>query len=306
MGDTLEIFGNEYENVAGFKVKDSNGNVLIYTRGGGGGYVTQDANGNIILPDEGDGDGGGSSAQIKTGTFTGNDGNVIQIPCSFAPDLIYIRGDLTGSTSLRGICSVTIVKDVEMIVTADSSTSASEEYLLVGMHGITGYNTNTSYPYATYANGILSIDTVQNSGTARWNSTITYSYKLVKWGDGSTSGIPLNTQLVDFTACTKDYAINTQGELTPQEWYYATDFVPVASDMTFSYTAGTWTYIVFYNSSQSFISYISVQTDGTVDSSDSNTSHGTLSGSKIPSTAAYVRMSGTYPDDSKISLIRTA
>lgn len=36
MGDTLEIFGNEYENVAGFKVKDSNGNTLTYTRGGGG------------------------------------------------------------------------------------------------------------------------------------------------------------------------------------------------------------------------------------------------------------------------------
>ena len=306
MGDTLEIFGNEYENVAGFKVKDSNGNVLTYTRGGGGGYVTQDANGNIILPDEGDGGGSGSSAQTKTGTFTGNDGNIIQIPCNFAPDLIYIRGDLTASASLRGICSITIIKDTAIYVTADSSTSSTEEYLLFGAHGITGYNTNTTYPYATYANGVLSVDTVTNSGTSRWNSSVTYSYKFVKWGGDSTPGIPLNTQLIDFTACTKDYAINTQGELVSQEWYYATDFVPVASDMTFSYTAGTWTYIAFYNSSQSFISYISVQADGTVDSSDSNTSHGTLSGSKIPSTAEWIRMSGTYPDDSKMSLIRTA
>lgn len=35
MGDTLEIFGKEYTNVAGFKAKDSSGNTLTYTRGGG-------------------------------------------------------------------------------------------------------------------------------------------------------------------------------------------------------------------------------------------------------------------------------
>lgn len=180
MGDTLEIFGNEYENVAGFKVKDANGNVLTYTRGGGGGYVTQDANGRIILPSTGSG-GGGTSSQTTAGTFTGNDANVIQIQCDFAPDLIYIRGDLTTSASLRGICSVTIIRDTAMYVTADSSTSASDEYLLFAAHGIIGYNTDTTYPYATYANGILSIDTIQNSGTARWNSAVTYNYKLVKW-----------------------------------------------------------------------------------------------------------------------------
>lgn len=37
MGDTLEIFGKEFTNVAGFKAKDENGNTLIYTRGGSGG-----------------------------------------------------------------------------------------------------------------------------------------------------------------------------------------------------------------------------------------------------------------------------
>lgn len=39
MSDTLEIFGNEYENVAGFKVKDENGNELTYTKDGGGSNV---------------------------------------------------------------------------------------------------------------------------------------------------------------------------------------------------------------------------------------------------------------------------
>lgn len=36
MGDTLEIFGKEFTNVAGFKAKDDNGNTLTYTRGGSG------------------------------------------------------------------------------------------------------------------------------------------------------------------------------------------------------------------------------------------------------------------------------
>ena len=40
MGDTLEIFGKEFTNVAGFKAKDENGNTLIYTRGGSGGGGT--------------------------------------------------------------------------------------------------------------------------------------------------------------------------------------------------------------------------------------------------------------------------
>lgn len=34
MSETLAIFGNEYENVAGIKVKDTNGNTLTYTIGG--------------------------------------------------------------------------------------------------------------------------------------------------------------------------------------------------------------------------------------------------------------------------------
>lgn len=42
MGDTLEIFGKEYTNVAGFKAKDSSGNTLTYTRGGGGGGTTEE------------------------------------------------------------------------------------------------------------------------------------------------------------------------------------------------------------------------------------------------------------------------
>lgn len=152
-----------------------------YEGGGGSLVITDVSNTSGTTAEISVGGSSGGSAQTETGTFVGNDANVITIACDFAPDLIYIRGDLTTSASLRGICSITIIKDTAIYVTADSSTSASDEYLLFGAHGITGYNTNTTYPYATYSNGILSVDTVQNSGTARWNSSVTYSYKLIGW-----------------------------------------------------------------------------------------------------------------------------
>lgn len=149
--------------------------------GGGGSLVITDVSNTSGTTAEISVGGSSGSVQTETGTFVGNDANVITISCDFAPDLIYIRGDLTSSASLRGICSITIIKDTAIYVTADSSTSATDEYLLFVAHGITGYNTDTTYPYATYANGILSVDTVMNSGTARWNSAVTYSYKLIGW-----------------------------------------------------------------------------------------------------------------------------
>lgn len=46
--------------------------------------------------------------------------------------------------------------------------------------------------------------------------------------------------------------------------------------------------------------------DGTPDPNDSNTGHGTLSGSKIPAGAAYARLCGTWYDSAHMSLVRTA
>ena len=36
MSDTLKVFSTVYPDVTGIKVHDANGNVLVYTRGGGG------------------------------------------------------------------------------------------------------------------------------------------------------------------------------------------------------------------------------------------------------------------------------
>lgn len=124
--------------------------------------------------------GGGSSAQTATGTVTGSGTIQLQISCQFAPDLIYVYGDLSGSASYRGIVSFTIIKDTMLIITNDGSTSGTSEVLYEAEYGIAGYGSSSS-PHATYSNGTLTLDVITDSSSSRFNSSITYSYKLVKW-----------------------------------------------------------------------------------------------------------------------------
>ncbi len=125
----------------------------------------------------------GGSVLTETGTFSGSGGITAQISCNFAPDLIYIFGDLSSSTSLRGVISLTILKDIALYMTSDVSQSAIQENLYRAVHGISSYNENNQNdePYASYSNGVLSINTVENTSTARFASGVTYSYKLVGW-----------------------------------------------------------------------------------------------------------------------------
>lgn len=124
--------------------------------------------------------GGGSSVQTKTGTVTGEGSITLDIPCDFAPDLIYVYGDMSASANNRGVVSITILKDVFAYMSNDSSTSNTNENFTVGDHSISGYG-DTSNVYATYSNGTLTIDTVNNTSARRFRSGQTYNYRLVKW-----------------------------------------------------------------------------------------------------------------------------
>lgn len=146
---------------------------------GGGGSVTQDANGYIVLPSTGGG-GGGGSAQTATGTFSGNGTINASISCSFAPDLILVHGDLSGTASLRGVVHFLIIKDTESLQVVDGSNSAYSPSLYNEVYGISGYG-GTAYPYATYSNGSLTLTMVQDTSSTRWTSGVTYNYTLVKW-----------------------------------------------------------------------------------------------------------------------------
>lgn len=131
---------------------------------------------------QGTASGGGSALATETGTFTGSGGNTAQLACAdFAPIAVYVCTDeIPEDPSLRGIISFTIVKDSSLYVTADSSTSQAVEYLLYSMYNFTDYNAaDTENPHATYSNGVLTLDTVYNSGTARFASGVTYYYTLI-------------------------------------------------------------------------------------------------------------------------------
>lgn len=126
--------------------------------------------------------GGGSPVQIATGTVSGSGTNTLQIPCDFAPDLIYVRGDMTGDASLRGCTLFLIIKDTYLQANIDSSSSNTEEYIFWNDYSITGYSGNdASMPYGEYASGNVNLYMVSTSSSARFNSAVTYTYKFVKW-----------------------------------------------------------------------------------------------------------------------------
>lgn len=175
-GATASVTPSEVVAGQGFSVKlkapaGYNLNNVTVTMGG------VDITEQVFTPDE-QGGGGGSSGQSATGTFTGNNGITVQIPCSFEPDLIRVYGDLSGDVANRGITSLTIVKDDVMVVISDTSTSKTSESMAYSVsHGMVGYN-DTSNPHASYSDGVLTIDMVTNTSSYRFTSGITYTYKL--------------------------------------------------------------------------------------------------------------------------------
>lgn len=118
--------------------------------------------------------------------------------------------------------------------------------------------------------------------------------------------IPIGVELIDYTATTKDKGINSSGEVEPAEWFYVSDYTPIESSMTFSYRNSQWYYIGFYDENHNAVGTIYPHTDGTPDPDDNNTSYGTLTPAKIPATAKYIRLCGTWYDSDHMSLIRTA
>lgn len=141
---------------------------------------------------------------------------------------------------------------------------------------------------------------------------VTYGGKTVSLAqlDGVTwyqpSIIPTGVQLIDYTKASANTAINSSGAAVTQEWYYASDYTPIETGMSFDYRAGIWFYIGFYDSSKTVIGTMYVYQYATQDPNDSNTGYGSISGANIPSNAKYMRLSGTGADSSHMSLIRTA
>ena len=153
---------------------------------------------------------------------------------------------------------------------------------------------------------------ISNSITA--TTPTTYGGKTVTLAqlDGVTwyevgGGIPLNTELVDYTAVRTGYAIDNSGviENTGQSWDAISDYIPIDPSMTFTFKTLRWYNLGFYNSSKNMVRVVTGSDIETSSSGDIST--GTLNASNIPSTAAYIILSGNaYNLQGTMSLIRTA
>lgn len=119
--------------------------------------------------------------------------------------------------------------------------------------------------------------------------------------------IPLNTQLIDYTKVTNGYIIDGDtGEPVVQEAGCISDYTEIDPSMTFTYIGYRWLDAAFYNSSKTYISGFT--NSDYADTIEDDNAHGTLTSSRIPSNAKYIRITA-YPIDTMnnvLSLIRTA
>lgn len=124
-----------------------------------------------------------------------------------------------------------------------------------------------------------------------------------------SSEIPLNTQLIDYTKVTNGYIVNGEtGKIIEQSAGTMSDYTEIDPSMTFTYIGYRWWHSAFYDSSKTFISGFVNGGDYSDTITEDDMAHGTLTPSRIPSNAKYIRIT-TYVVDTMsnvLSLIRTA
>ena len=205
-------------------------------------------------------------------------------------------GTATGGTIVMS--DVANATGTTLSVTADSQTTAHSIYFEFTD------STNTTIP-VFYNDSLLGTIITAYTPTTYNNKTVSLAQL-----DGVTwyeyNPVPIGVELVNYNTLSSNTSINSQGAAETTEWYYATDYIAIEDDMSFTYTASWWHYIGFYDESKTALGTVYVYSDGTVDPDDQNTGHGTLNSSKIPTGSKYVRLCGTWYNDEAISLIRTA
>ena len=158
----------------------------------------------------------------------------------------------------------------------------------------------TETEYAYYDDSFISGAITATTPTTRNNKTVTLAQL-----DGTTwysytpptpSDIPLNTQLIDYSAVTNGVAMYNDGSITETEWMCVSDYTAIDPSMTFTIVGNPWYGTGFYDSSKALISAVITNELG-----------GVLNSSNIPAGAAWVRISAVQgADDTELSLIRTA
>ena len=128
----------------------------------------------------------------------------------------------------------------------------------------------------------------------------------VTWYEVS-SGIPLNTELVDYNAVRTGYVVGDSGAIEAGEsWECVTDYIPIDPSMTFTFKMLDWYDFGLYDANKNVVQVYGAH--DIADSTGNDIATGTLNSSRIPSTAKYVVLVGNPYNLSSntLSLIRTA
>lgn len=128
----------------------------------------------------------------------------------------------------------------------------------------------------------------------------------VTWYEVS-SGIPLNTELVDYNAVRAGYVVGDSGAIEAGEsWECVTDYIPIDPSMTFTFKMLDWYAFGLYDANKNAVQVYA--SHDIADSTANDIATGTLNSSRIPSTAKYVVLVGNPYNLSSntLSLIRTA
>lgn len=128
----------------------------------------------------------------------------------------------------------------------------------------------------------------------------------VTWYEVS-SGIPLNTELVDYNAVRSGYVVGNSGAIEAGEsWECVTDYLPIDSSMTFTFKMNDWYAFGLYDANKNVVQVFGAH--DVADNTGDGVATGTLNSSIIPSAAKYVVLVGNPYNLSPntLSLIRTA
>lgn len=221
------------------------------------------------------------------------------------PHASYSNGTLTvssgsNSSSNLWLSGQTYTYELGVFGSGSSAPSATQHTIHLGFSDSTSTDINVYYN-----------DTLLNTMITAYKPK-TYGLKTVTLAqlDNVTwyepVNIPIGTELIDYSKVTSDCAIKSSGEIEAQEWMLVSDYTPVETGMTFTYTGCLWFYLNVYDDTKTLLNTIYIYNDATVDENDSNTGHGTLSGAELPASAAYVRITATGASSQYLSLIRTA
>ena len=128
----------------------------------------------------------------------------------------------------------------------------------------------------------------------------------VTWYEVS-GDIPLNTELVDYSAVRAGYVVGSSGAIEAGEsWECVTDYIPIDPSMTFTFKMLDWYTLGLYDANKNVVQVYA--SHDIADSTANDIATGTLDSSRIPSTAKYVVLVGNPYNLSSntLSLIRTA